>query len=130
LQEGKLRYLNLKGTRKYVKRILPLRIRNRKFGRQNYFKYAANNAQERVFEENRKRMNRVKPKDKRYFYSYYSLQRNFNKQLIKFQPKLFAKDLFDAGTWLRKQKLSSTVKLRVFFMPKITNRFRGYDVLS
>jgi hypothetical protein len=92
-----LKYLSFRNTRKYIKRVLPLRTRNRKLGKQNYFKYAASNARERTLEQDRKRKNRVRPKNRRYFYSYYRLQRNFNKQLIKFQPKLFAKSVFNAG---------------------------------
>ncbi len=96
LNRGKTKYLNAKSMRKYIKKNLPMRIRNRKIGRQNYFKYAFKNSKEIKFEKNRKKKNRVKRKHKRFVYSYYRLQRNFNKQLIKLQPRLLAKNVFNA----------------------------------
>lgn len=88
---------NIKVRKRFRKWSLPLPRRNRQLGRQNYFKYAANNVQEMKFEKTRQRRNRVKFKYRKFVYSYYRLQGNFHKQLIKAQPKLFAKDLFNAG---------------------------------
>jgi hypothetical protein len=97
LKGSKPEYSNMKSKYHRVKKILPRRVRNRNFGRQNYFKYAFKNSKEIGFEKSRKKKNRIKLKHRVFVYSYYRLQRNFNKELIKAQPKLFAKNLFNAG---------------------------------
>jgi hypothetical protein len=97
-------------------------------GRKNYLKYSHANFKEIKFEKNRERKNRVKPKLRKFVYSYYRLQHNLNKQLIKMQPKLFAKHVFNPKIWFTKKQNLKKLKLVLFFkeIAKIVTRFSLY----